>query len=205
MFYEINQVNAAAREAGYSLMTAQAALRVLRHVETGGFLGANADQYAMGVLAQDGTILKSGYECFDEGVRKDAYALAAEVWPDIWAVAEENFRQAAEEEGGEIENGEILSPEQMLVACGRLASYGGGYMYPGAEVAIFNPDGTAVPFPVPRHCVKAYDRKSYGEEQAEALERAPIGAVLRIVEKFDRNTETDWTKVQDGWQLTYQK
>lgn len=101
----ISSLNILARESGLPIIAALGAQRILAHVADGGFLGANADHYALGIQGRDGRVAKSGYDCFTEAERSAAFNLAEIAMPSLWDIAENNFRNACREaEKVEIEN-----------------------------------------------------------------------------------------------------
>jgi hypothetical protein len=94
-------LNKMARDSGFSLLAAVAAQRVLEHVKKGGWLGANADHYAMGIKSADDKIAVSGFSCFTDDQRREGFILAELVNPALWNEAAENFRLDSEGEHGE--------------------------------------------------------------------------------------------------------
>lgn len=92
----ISSLNALARENGLPMIAALGAQRILAHVTQGGFLGANADHYALGIQ-RNGRVVKSGYACFTDAERVAAFYLAEVAAPSLWDEAEMNFRNACRE------------------------------------------------------------------------------------------------------------
>ncbi|WP_347990244.1 hypothetical protein [Methylomonas sp. AM2-LC] len=91
----ISQLNKITRNRGFHLMSAIAAQRVIEHVQDGGFIGVNADHYAMALLDATGKVTKSGYEIFTNQQRSEAYQIAEEFWPEIYEQSKVNFSNAS--------------------------------------------------------------------------------------------------------------
>jgi hypothetical protein len=80
-------------EVGASLMAVIGAFRLITHVLNGGFLGCNAEHYALGIVDKDGKVLQSGWDIFKDEEIEQAFKLALLAVPDLWELAEDNFHK----------------------------------------------------------------------------------------------------------------
>jgi hypothetical protein len=85
---ELNKIRL---DNGFSPLSALLAERVIMHVQNGGFLGANAEHYAMGIEAH-GRIVQSGWNNSDKDI-KQAWCLAKQFFPDLWEKSVDNFNK----------------------------------------------------------------------------------------------------------------
>ena len=80
------------------LMAKLAAQRIVAHVKNGGWLGASWPHYACGIKTESGRIAQSGYDCFTDEQLELAISIAAEQYPELWDIAQQNFTYESEEQ-----------------------------------------------------------------------------------------------------------
>jgi hypothetical protein len=85
------QLNKIRLDNNFSPLAAILAERVIMHVQAGGFLGANAEHYAMGIESH-GKIVQSGWQHNDNDI-KQAWRIAQQFFPDLWEKSIDNFNK----------------------------------------------------------------------------------------------------------------
>lgn len=84
---ELNQIRI---DNNFSPLAAVLAERVLIHVYTGGFLGANAEHYSMGLKDHNDRIVLSGWN-FNQKDIDQGWLIAVQFEPNLWEISINNF------------------------------------------------------------------------------------------------------------------